>query len=50
VVGWMRVNCTRTEYIGLCGDRWQIEEIPHADRVPLRELPTGFDYLEGAEP
>ena len=49
VVGWMRVNGTRTEYIGLCGDRWQTLDLPYAHRVYLIEAPIGFEYLGGAE-
>jgi len=49
VVGWQRVNCTRVEYIGLLDERWHGLEIPHDDRVRLREPPVGFDYIQGAE-
>jgi hypothetical protein len=45
----MRVNGTRTEYIGLCGDRWQTLDLPYAHRVYLIEAPIGFEYLGGAE-
>jgi hypothetical protein len=44
VVGWMRQNATRTEYIGLIGDRWQIQEIPHARAIRLEEIPAAFHY------
>lgn len=50
MVGWMRVDGTRTEYIGLCGDRWQILDIPYADRVRLDEAPIGLLYIPAADP
>lgn len=49
MVGWMRVNCTRVEYVGLIGDRWQTLEIPHDDAVHLAEPPIGLHYLAGAD-
>jgi hypothetical protein len=49
VVGWMRINGHRTEFIGLVGDRWRIREIPHACRVLLEEIPLPFHYMPGAK-
>jgi hypothetical protein len=49
VVGWMRVNCTQTEYIGLIGERWQTLDIPSADRVRLDGCPIGLLYIAGAD-
>ncbi len=45
MVGWMAVNHSDVQYIGLCGDRWQRQPIPWHDRVKLGQKPIGLEYL-----
>ena len=46
VVGFVRKSETETQYVGLCGDRWQREPIKYADCFLLRDAPPGLHYLK----
>jgi hypothetical protein len=46
VIGFMRQIADRRQYAGLMDDRWQAQEIPHADRVKLPGPLPGFRYLK----
>jgi len=46
-IGFMRQRSRAREWIGLTGDRWQAQEIEHADRVRVQTPPKALRFLKG---